>query len=271
MPRYGLLGHPVGHSLSPRLFAALAPDSSYDLFDVAPPALDDWLNGPARSLDGFNVTAPHKEAVLRACDGVELDASLSGAVNCVRVARDGTRRGANTDEIGFALTLDESPRRAVVLGAGGAARAVCRALVRAGTPRIVVVNRDPARARRLVVDPRLRFGGRATLRTCAADALPFAFRGADLVVQATSAALAEPEAFADLPWNRTRPDCLAIDLVYRPRETAFLRGAAAAGRRTQDGLLMLAGQAVAAHAFFEGRALPADAAAKARALAATLD
>ncbi len=244
----GLVGHPVAHSRSPQIFADLSARVGrpvrYSLFDVPPEGLAEFLGRTALALDGFNVTAPHKEAIHRACAHLTPLARAVGAVNAVRRRPDGSLEGENTDVAGFAAALGGNvPRRAAVIGAGGAARAVVICLKQLGCSTIRVLARRPERAAGLCADSGLEPAlGLDDL------SLATAFTGADLVVQATSAVeLAEQVA---LPWERLGPEALAIDLLYRPTPTAFLGQADAAGVRAMDGLPMLAGQAVAALRFF---------------------
>lgn len=275
--RYGLLGHPVAHSLSPRLFAWLQADTNapvpYDLLDLPAAGLAGFFESAAKTYEGLNVTVPHKVAVAAACTRRTPAAALVGAVNAVRLrtADDDLGfaiEGDNTDVAGFALALaDRAPRVALVLGAGGAARAVVAALAARNTPEIRVVNRSPARAEGLhrALAPHV-----PGLVLASPEDLDAACAGADLVVQATSAGLAPGSRPPRLPWDRLATDAVAMDLVYRPRRTKFLAAAAAAGVETIDGLDMLAGQAVGALAFFRDAPLPADAAVRARDLAARL-
>jgi shikimate dehydrogenase len=253
--RFALVGSPVAHSRSPDLFAALAAGAGttcdYTLADISGPALDAWWSGPARELHGFNVTVPHKTTAAARCTALSGPAARIGAVNAVRLEPDRGTTGTNTDAAGFDLTLgDAAFERAVVLGAGGAARAVVDVLLGRGVARVRLVNRSPARAAELVASRSA--SERARVSTTPWSHLADALDGADLVVQTTSAALSAPEALATLPWESTTASALAVDLVYRPRRTAFLLGAARGGRRTADGLTMLAGQAAAAFDFFRG-------------------
>lgn len=251
--RFALVGSPVAHSRSPALFAALAAEAGttcdYILADVSTEALAGWWSGPARGLHGFNVTVPHKTTAAARCTSVSATAARIGAVNAVRIDPDGGATGTNTDAIGFDLTLgDANFERAVILGGGGAARAVVDVLLARGVPQVRVVNRSPGRLSELMASRSA--SDRRRLTACGWSDLTEALRDADLVVQTTSAALEAPDALGDLPWGPTRPTALAVDLVYRPRHTAFLLGAERAGRRTADGLTMLAGQAAAAFDFF---------------------
>lgn len=259
--RLGLVGHPVGHSRSPDLFAWLSARtgvaSDYRLFDVPDGAFAAFLSGEGRALDGFNVTAPHKQAAYAVCAEWTPPAARTGAVNAVRRRADGALVGTNTDVDGFAAALGtHRPRVALLLGAGGAARAVLDVLLRESAATVLLASRDqdraetardlrpaPERARCEVLPARL--AGRR-----------LASGGVDLIVQATSTTVLEP-AFGALPFAACPPGARAIDLVYRPPRTPFLVAAAAAGVETVNGFEMLAGQAVCGFAFFQRQPPPA--------------
>ena len=244
----GLLGSPVSHSRSPAIHSAaieaLGLDARYLAFEVSPAALGDALAG-LRALGalGANVTLPHKSAVMAHLDRVEPAARAIGAVNTIR--REGALLvGSNTDAAGLVRSLaeagvDVAGRRALVLGAGGAARAAVVGLERAGASVSVSARREAA-ARAL---------GAATV-VWSERALREAFESCELLVQATSATLGGAEAAqafaAQLPIDALPERCAVIDLVYAPRETAVLRRANERGLHTVDGLGMLVWQAALA-------------------------
>jgi shikimate dehydrogenase len=273
--RLGLVGHPVAHSLSPTLHAAAAravghPDADapdlYRLFDRGLAELEAFLANEAGELTGFNVTLPAKVTIVSRLDECTPAARRLGAVNTVWRTSAGWR-GDNTDVSGFADSVsDLEPAVAVVLGAGGAARAVVCALVDSGWSELRVVARDPTAARALVA--RL---APDTGRPFSMHDLVQALQGANLVVQATSAALFDPLAFSDLVFAGVARDAVAVDLVYRPLETAFLAAAARAGLETRDGLDMLVRQGLSAFERFAGCIAPYAAVAAAVRAAASLD
>ncbi len=246
-PRVGwVIGSPVEHSLSPTIhnaaFAALGLDWTY--FAVAVPA------GRAPSalaamrslrLGGMSVTMPHKEAVAAAIDVLTPRAERLGAVNCVSWR--GTQlEGDSTDGPGFLDALrvdhgwDPAGRRTVVIGAGGAARAVVAALAEAGAASVAVVNRSPERAERAA----------ALAGPAGAVAGPEAVADADLVVNATPLGMGGDGSLAVDP-SRLGPGQVVADLVYDPVETPLLAAARAAGAVPVTGVGMLVHQA--AHAF----------------------
>jgi shikimate dehydrogenase len=211
---------------------------------VRPADLGAAITG-TRALDllGLSVTMPHKAAVMAYLDDVRHDAAALGAVNCV--VRDGDRLlGTNTDGLGFvdavtAASVDLVGTRVLVLGAGGAARAVVRALVDAGVAEVGIANRSQERAEAAVL-----LGGRDARLADASDAPDY-----DVVVNATSVGMgaAPPDAALPLDPSLLRQGHVVVDLVYEPVETGLLAAARSAGARTVDGVGMLVHQA--AHAF----------------------
>ena len=249
--RLGILGHPVGHSLSPAMhraaLAALGIEGSYELLDTPPERLAERLREVRAGFRGVNVTVPLKERVLALLDEVDEEARAIGAVNTV-VVEGGRLLGANTDAAGFLRSLEEAGvrgRRALVLGAGGAARAVVHALLRAGWE-VAVANRTRERAERLVAE----LGGRVAGLEAA--------READLVVNATSVGMEDPGA-TPLPAAFFPERGFAVDLVYRPLRTRFLREAEARGLGVVNGLGMLLWQGVLAFERWSGKRAPVEA------------
>ncbi|MSP71788.1 MAG: hypothetical protein EXR76_06350 [Myxococcales bacterium] len=257
--RLALLGCGIGRSLSPVLHQAaglsLGRAVDFRLFDfqaqLDPSGLADALSlffkadGPIASLDGFSVTAPLKQLVMPQMHHLSAPATRLGAVNAVSI-RAGRRLGHNTDLEGFNLALGPLPiGRAVVLGAGGAARAVVAVLADRGAL-VHVVNRDEQKAQDLLA---ALTSDRGTYHRW--DDCRRAFEEADLVVQCGSGgpAILRPE---NLPFGVCRRSARAFDLNYRPRVTPFLKAAASFGLGTLSGLDMLIYQGVAAFEGFSG-------------------
>lgn len=245
MIRLGLLGHPVAHSRSPALHAAAAAstglDVRYDLFDVSPLGLPAWLAAD-HGLVGFNVTAPHKEAVGRWVQRLGPAARRLGVVNTVGCGA--APIGWNTDLYGFRQALGEPPDGpAVVLGAGGAARAVIAGLADAGVTAITVAARSVEQARAAL--DRLGITGRAVTFA------PGVVADAALVIDAVGGA--GRAAVAGLPFARARASCRVMCLAYGAGAAPVIAAAARAGCRAEDGLAMLAWQGVAAFERWTGR------------------
>ena len=247
----GIIGDPVAHSLSPAMhnaaFAALGLDWVYVPFPVAAADVRDAVRAVrALGLAGVNVTVPHKESVVRYLDALSPLARRVGAVNTI-VNRAGRLYGDNTDVPGFVNALrahraSVRGRHAVVIGAGGSARAVLAGLMSAGIGRVTLANRTVARAR--AVARRLRDGAAVTV--VGLDALRDVQRLADaaLIVNTTSAAL-RGAVFPVLEYRATPSDCMFYDLSYG-YQTEFLRRARRARRRTVDGSEMLVQQGACA-------------------------
>lgn len=254
MDVYGLIGAPVEHSLSPPMheaaYEALDIDARYVTLEpddgAAAIASADQLG-----FAGLNVTIPYKEAVLEAVSPDDLAAEI-GAVNTVDFATT-PPGGYNTDAEGALRAFRhhdiaiEGP--AVVVGAGGAARAVTVALVSEGL-RVRVANRTLDRAERLA-------DGRAGVTAHGLDALPELLADARLLVNATSVGMGEDRS--PVPKAALHDDLAVLDAVYSPVETRLLREAAAAGARTVDGAWMLLFQGVAAFEHWTGREAPVEA------------
>lgn len=236
--RLGVLGWPVAHSRSPAMQNAALQALGlsgwrYQLLPVPPEAFEETVRAlGAAGFRGANVTIPHKEAALRAATSATDTARRIGAANTLTFGERGIHAD-NTDAPGFLAALPEPPRAgatALVLGAGGSARAVVHALLGAGTD-VYVWNRTTARASSLVQE----LGGRAV-----EDARP-----ADLLVNCTAAGLLQPSTdLEELPVSADSVGTYAtvVDLVYRPGGTALIGAAASAGCRTVDGLEVLVRQ-----------------------------
>lgn len=251
MKLVGLIGYPVAHSLSPAIhraaFASRGLDWSYDLLEVEPaqvPAMLEELRLPQWA--GVNVTLPHKVAVIETLDSLDGTASASGAVNTI-VNQEGHLHGLNTDIAGFTrdlagLGIEAGDRPALLLGAGGAARAAALALVRRGA-RLTVVTRTPQRAAHWV--PRLSEleGADIEIRPWNLSAFEGCPTGA-LIVNATPVGM-WPHT-ADCPWPERvvlPPEAVVYDMVYRPPETELVRRGRRAGLAAHGGLGMLVEQA----------------------------
>jgi shikimate dehydrogenase len=239
--RLGVIGDPIGHSLSPIMHRAALDDAglewTYDAHLVPVGSLGAWMRSTGRDMRGFNATIPHKVALLDHVESVDRAARTIGAVNTV-VREAGGFRGFNTDPAGFraalaGLDFDQSGALIVVFGAGGAARSVVYAL-RPFVSRIVVVNRDVGRARTLEAAD-------ASLALDDGDLRPLV-READLLVNATPMGMSHLADASPLPaGTELRPEAVVMDLVYG-RVTPFLATALQWGCRCTDGLEMLVQQ-----------------------------
>jgi shikimate dehydrogenase len=267
--RLGIFGWPVAHSKSPQMHEAAARALGialrYERFEVAPEGLTEAVRAKhAAGIDGYNLTVPHKLAIMSLVDEVAPAARAIGAVNTV-VRRGGRYLGDNTDAPGFVRSLEDagvqlSGANVVVLGAGGAARAAVVGLADAGAAEIRVLSRRPAQSEALCQSLASAVG-------CGLQAAPLGeagrhFGGASLLVQATSATLESnpgAQAFADsLPIEALPEGAAVVDMVYKPLETTLLARANARGLPTIDGLGMLLHQGAIAFEMWTGFAPPLD-------------
>lgn len=235
-------------------YAAAGLDALYVNCDVSSADLADAIIG-ARAMGwvGFNCSMPHKVAVIDHLDGLGESAELIGAVNCV-VARDGGLTGENTDGKGFVEAMRElrhpGGTHVVVLGAGGAGRAIAIEVALAGAAHVTVVNRNAARGEALAALVSDRTGAEADFQPWTiAYAVP---TSADVVVNATSVGLGDPDALVDLDVESLRPELLVADVIPNPPHTAYLRAAAQRGAQTLDGLGMLVAQGAVAIELWHG-------------------
>jgi len=272
--RVGLIGYPLGHSISPAFqqpaFDALGLAVDYELWETQPDRLGDRaaaLRGDAYL--GANVTIPHKQQILQFVDRVDVAALTVGAVNTI-VSRDGELSGSNTDVLGFADALridgkfEARGRNAVVLGAGGAARAVVASLVASGAARVTICARRAEQAEALIEAlaahrrPSTTTTFTAALLDSTSADLIAAVSAGDLLVNATPIGTAHR---ADSDSSPIEPEVLhdrllVCDLVYNPPVTPLLRAARYRGARVLSGLPMLVYQGAAAFRLWTGEEPP---------------
>jgi shikimate dehydrogenase len=256
---YAVLGNPIEHSLSPILHNGWIAEHGYEgvyvALNIGINDFDTALAGLfAVGLQGANVTSPFKEAACARALRLSKAAKSIGSVNCLSWAEDGYE-GDSTDGAGFIADLDlradgwrERNGHVVLMGAGGAARALLYALYHGGKRDIIIVNRNQDRARTtatIIEDD--------TVQTCRWEDINGALEGASLVINATRAGLNQEDDLV-LDLSATAPNCLVYDTVYAPRDTALLKSAREQKRPTLDGLGMLVGQgALAFEAWFGTR------------------
>ena len=262
-----LLGHPVAHSISPAFqqaaLEALGIDASYEAWDTPPADLPGAIERlRSGSVLGANVTVPHKVPTMRLVDEPDGLCELVGAVNTI-VNRDGRLHGTNTDVAGIlsalgAVDAELTGKNIVVIGAGGAARAVVVAMRRAGAAQVTVANRTEERARALVA-----LGGTdLDVRVCPLDVesarLHAAMGAAHVVIQSTSLGMwhGPDETATPIPAELFRPWQVAFDLVYVPERTPFLEAAEQAGATPVGGLAMLVQQGAESFRLWTGQEPP---------------
>lgn len=265
--RVGIIGYPLGHSISPAFQQAALDELEIDARYVAWPTPPEELGARVDSLRasdvlGANVTVPHKQAVMPMLDEVLPVAESIGAVNTI-INRDGLLIGANTDASGFTRSLEQEAKfsaarkRALIVGAGGAARAVAFGLAWEGVSELVIVNRTAERAAKLARD---------VSETTATDTRGGGYEDVltdesfDLIVNSTSVGMAggpEPERVPPIE-SLLRRGVLVCDLVYNPQVTPLLRLARERGARVLGGIGMLVYQGAAAFEFWTEQEPPED-------------
>jgi shikimate dehydrogenase len=265
MKKAYLLAHPAGHSLSPAMhnaaFKYLSIDGCYEAVDAAPKHLAELVQGLRESgAYGANVTIPHKLAVMPLMDKLSKAAKTIGAVNTI-VNQDGELIGHNTDAAGFLQGLEDErvylrKKVAVMLGAGGAARAVAYALLNSGVAKLWIYNRTPEKAAELVKEF-AKVGSAAILRE---DELPFIIRQAEILVNTTSVGMEHNGVAPDespLPDGLLPKQGFVCDIVYRPTKTKLLHDSREANLKIQNGLPMLVYQGAEAFRLWTGQEAPA--------------
>ncbi len=254
----GLIGHPVEHSLSPKLHNTLYQkyglDYVYLAFDIAPDDIAKAVEAfKTLSFRGFNVTIPHKEKIVRFLDWLDTEAAIIGAVNTVKV-EDGKLMGYNTDGMGFVSSLKRrgitlKDKIVLVLGAGGSAKAICVYLLKEGVKELYIHNRTRERALALIKQLKRFFPG-VRLDYLAeeniGDVRPH------LVVNTTPLGMWPHTHLMPIENYDFLPGMTVVDIVYNPVETAFLKKAKQAGCMAINGLDMLVGQALKAIEIWTG-------------------
>ncbi len=269
---YGIFGYPLSHTLSPAMheaaFRQLGINASYIVLELVPAAFKKMMSRSSELvLSGFNVTVPYKETVMRYLDEVRPEARAIGAVNTVY--RRGKRWvGTNTDMEGFLIALGRDGKfhpfgkNAVILGAGGAARAVVYGLSREGAREVLITDCFPEKARRIANAMRRLFP-KTLFRAVPAgnQKVKEALQKADVIINATPLGLkpGDPEVIPS-SWipEAGRQKKLFMDLVYNPAATLFLKTARSKGHKTLNGLGMLLHQGARALEYWTGRKAPAE-------------
>lgn len=261
-----LIGDPVAHTMSPAMhhaaFQKLGLDFVYVAFRVSPEELPQAVGGlRALNIAGFNVTIPHKVAVLPLLDGLDTLAAKIGAVNTV-VNDKGKLKGFNTDAEGFLRALAECDfkpkgKKVIVLGSGGASRAISYILAKEGA-NLTILNRQQGLGKaqniaRLISEDLAR-----EVKVLELGQLAGALEGADLLVNATSVGMSPEADVSPVPAGLLAGVPVVFDIVYNPVKTRLLKDAAAAGARTIDGVAMLAWQGALAFEKWTGKKAPVD-------------
>ncbi|MBT2665553.1 shikimate dehydrogenase [Bacillus sp. ISL-4] len=255
---YGVMGDPIAHSMSPDIhndaFEKENIDAVYHHFHVTKESLNDAVKGmKALGIEGFNITIPHKTSIIPFLDEVDELALAIGAVNTV-VNKNGRFIGYNTDGKGFFKSLcdeisgDIKAKKTLVIGAGGAARAIYFTLVKEGIKQVDIANRTKERAAQLVSD-------------CPYDKVSNAFSiieaeeslsQYDLIIQTTSSGMSPELDHSPLKVDQLKTGAIVSDIIYNPLQTKLLREAGEKGAKTQNGLGMFINQAALAFEIWTG-------------------
>lgn len=253
MDRFGLLGEILGHSLSPQIHGhildALGKEGRYDLYEMPREGVGDWMNGPARELRGFNVTIPYKETVIPYLSELSHQAQAVGAVNTVLVGDTGLS-GHNTDVYGFGEMLrvegiEAKGARVLVLGTGGAAKAVTACFREAGVAELLLASVD-------VPADTLRFPE----HKCVAYDDLSSIGPMDILVNCTPVGMHPHTEDCLVQPSFVENFSSVVDVIYNPWQTRLLLYAAAAGKKAVNGLYMLVAQAVRAQEIWQGADIP---------------
>ena len=252
--KFAVIGHPIGHTMSPfihiKLFELQQKCVEYSVFDIHPDCLSEKFYVNLKSLDGFNITIPHKETILSLIDEVDESALKYNAVNCV-LNKNGKTYGCSTDAFGFTKALETAgvllTGKVLVLGAGGAARTLAREASDRGCEVTVAVRDGGTSKAKILTDWLNAHNGKASFTTINKVNGKF-----DLVINATPIGM-YPNTDACPLTEEQLINCSAVfDAVYNPEETNLLKMAENLGLKTVGGMSMLVWQAVKAHEFWYG-------------------
>lgn len=257
MKKAAVIGYPIAQSLSPVIhnhwFAKNEIEGNYEAIEVAPENLAEAVERlKIEGYSGFNVTVPHKTEIIKYLDKVAPLARQMGAVNTVKIAEDGTLSGFNTDGIGLVKHLKDvvpeypKDKPALIIGAGGAARAAALGLVNENLPMVMITNRTRAKAEAIAGDV-----GRGRMTVVDWENREQAVAAAGLIVNTTVLGMAGQPAL-ELNLEQAASDTVVYDIVYKPFETDLLKGARERGLKTVDGLGMLVHQGAAAFKIWFG-------------------
>lgn len=258
MKYYGLLGGRLGHSLSPLIhelfFKNVGLEGEYKLIETAQEELIEQIHRLHKQYTGCNVTIPYKVKVMPFLDSIASEAKAIGAVNTIKFTKDGAF-GYNTDYFGFGRMLeyndiDVRAKYAAVLGTGGAARAVIKYLVDKRVGKLYIVTRDVAHIDKdlLKIAPKAKF----------IDYNGLSALTGDVIINCTPVGMYPKDNISPVTLEEISNFDAAVDIIYNPRQTRFLKFAADAGMKTVNGMFMLVAQAVAAQEIWQNETYDSD-------------
>ncbi|WP_226036967.1 shikimate dehydrogenase [Aquibacillus saliphilus] len=263
--KLGLIGYPISHSLSPwihdQFMEKLGMDGEYVLYEITKSELETTINQfKEKGMDGFNVTVPYKEAIIPFLDSLHPDAEKIGAVNTV-VMENGKLKGYNTDGQGYVRSIKqsfpdlvESSKRVLLLGAGGAARGIYRALTNESFKEIDIANRTTEKAKSLLEVNQTGIETKILSFDQAEDTLA----NYDLIIQTTSVGMKPYINDQIISLENLRAGTVASDIIYQPIATTFLNNAEKQQGRIHLGHSMLLYQAQLAFQIWTGKQVPLD-------------
>lgn len=247
---YGLIGEKLGHSFSPHIhgeiFRTLGIEAEYKLFELKEEELKSAVfKYKEQGIKGLNVTIPYKIKIMAYLDVISPEAEKIGAVNTISFAN-GVLTGYNTDYTGFGMSLlrnhiEVKDKSAVILGTGGASKAVVQYLMDAGAKSITYVSRNPGNGTNR---------SKHSIRTVGYNEIEY-LKG-DIIINCTPCGMYPKADVSPVPFHILNEFGIAVDLIYNPEETMFLKQAKDSGLKTVNGLYMLVGQAVAAEKIWNG-------------------
>ena len=254
--KYAVIGHPIGHTMSPfihkRLFGLSGINAEYTALDISPENFSDEYEKTLKNLDGYNVTIPHKRRIIPLLDGLDEKAEMYGSVNTVRNL-DGVSRGYTTDPDGFIKALEAADikigGRTVILGCGGVARTMAYEIALRGEP-VCFAVRDKS------IEKADALCGEIRAKVCGARAelVPVSdlVGKIDLLINATPVGM-YPDCSSQPVSDSVISDCAAVyDAIYNPLDTVLVKKARANGAKAEGGMSMLVWQAVVAHEKWDG-------------------
>ncbi|WP_019228068.1 shikimate dehydrogenase [Sedimentibacter sp. B4] len=264
----GLLGYPLGHSLSPIMhntaFESLGLGKIYIPIEVLPENLETVVRGMAKmNFEGFNVTIPHKIEIMKYLDEIDEYAKCIGAVNTV-VVHEGTLKGYNTDGMGFLKSFEESTgtkingKNVFILGSGGASRAISMTLALKKANKIFICNRTYEKAVSLADDINKQTGADSVAVKHEYDEMKKAIADCQVLINTTSVGMSPDIDSSPLDRELLNPSLTVCDAVYNPRKTRLLKDAEEMGCTTVEGLKMLVNQGAEAFEIWTGIKAPAE-------------
>ena len=253
--KFGVIGYPIGHSMSPfihkELFSLRGHEVEYEKYEIEPEKLDEVFNSTLRHLDGFNITIPHKLAIMPCCDELDFPASEYGAVNVI-ANRDGKYIGYNTDAYGFLMGLEFSgiPLKGKVLiyGFGGAARTLITESLKGGCEVFVGTTKELKAKAEPIVNELARQNGK-TIKILTNEEINSEF---DLFVNASPVGMYPKTGVSPITEEQVELFKYVNDIVYNPAETELLRIAKEKGKVCGGGMSMLVCQAIKGHEHWYG-------------------